>query len=84
MFRKYLQILQAITDADKVKRHTFCVETSHWVENDYGFLECIIFCDEGTFQLSVKVNKHTARILGSQNPHTHVEHIRDSPKGNVS
>jgi hypothetical protein len=47
------------------------------------FLPRVIFSDETTFRLSGKVNRHNVRIWGQQNPHTTLEHDRDSPKVNV-
>jgi hypothetical protein len=52
------------------------------VEDD-KFLPRVIFSDEATFHLSGKVNRHNVRIWGLQNPHTTLEHERDSPKDNV-
>jgi hypothetical protein len=52
------------------------------IEDD-KFLLRVIFSDEATFHLSGKVNRHNVGIWGLQNPHTTLEHERDSPKVNV-
>jgi hypothetical protein len=48
-----------------------------------GFPEKLVFSDEATFHISGKVNRHNVRIWGTENPHTILEHERDSPKLNV-
>jgi hypothetical protein len=52
------------------------------IEDD-RFLPRVIFSDEATFHLSGKVNRHSVRIWGPQNPHTALEHEWDSSKVNV-
>jgi hypothetical protein len=42
-----------------------------------------MFSDEATFNISGAVNRHNVRIWGSQQPHSVMEHVRDSPKVNV-
>jgi hypothetical protein len=49
----------------------------HWMENDGGFLECIIFSDEYKFHLSARLSEHNVNVWGSQTPQVHVEHICD-------
>jgi hypothetical protein len=46
-------------------------------------LSHVVFSDEATFHISDCVNSHNVKILGTENPHTAVEHSRDSPKGIV-
>jgi hypothetical protein len=48
-----------------------------------GFVEKLIFSDEATFHISGKVNRHNARIGGTEQPHAQTEHQRDSPKVNI-
>jgi hypothetical protein len=50
---------------------------------DDKFLQHVIFSDKVTFHLSDNVKRHNVRIWGLQNPHTTLEHERDSPKVNV-
>ena len=52
------------------------------MEENY-FVERLIFCDEATFNTSGKVNGHNVRIWGTEQPHAHIQHQRDSPKVNV-
>ena len=47
------------------------------------FVERLIFCDEATFYISGKVNRHNVHIWGTEQPHAQIEHQRDSPKVNV-
>ena len=59
------------------------------IKEDGHFLNCICFSDEATFHVSGKLNKHNARIRGTENPHITREIEctreieRDSPKVNV-
>jgi len=50
---------------------------------DDTFLPRLIFSDETMFYPSGKVNRHSGRIWGLQNPQEALEHERDSPKVNV-
>jgi hypothetical protein len=83
LFKPYrLQLVQALRAKDKVKRAEFCERTLQNTEDD-KFLPRVIFSDESTLHLSGKVNRHNVRIWELQNPHTTLEHERDSPKVNV-
>jgi hypothetical protein len=44
-----------------------------------AFVKHVVFSDE----VSAKVNRHSCRIWGSENPHEVMEHERDTPKLNV-
>ena len=77
-----LQVIQAITAADKRKRKQFCVDMQEKLEED-EFNERLVFSDEATFHTNTKVNRHNVRIWGEENPHATIEHERDSPKMNV-
>jgi hypothetical protein len=77
-----LQLLQALTDEDKTRRLQFCIDMVQHLE-EYGFAEKLIFSDEATIHLYVKVNRHNVRIWGTENPHATIKHIRNSPKLNV-
>ena len=44
------------------------------------FMKHLVFCVETIFHTNGKVNKHNVRILGEENLHATVEHMRDSPK----
>ena len=83
MYPYKLQIVQAITQDDRVARKEFAVTMLRRMEQYSNFLEQIIFSDESTFHVSGKVNKHNVRIWGSENPHVTGEYVRDSPKVNV-
>ena len=50
------------------------------MDNEDNYVNKSVFNDEATFYLSGKVNRHNARIWGTENPHEIVEHVRDSPK----
>jgi hypothetical protein len=60
----------------------FCTDMLQHLEK-YGFSEKLIFSDEATFHLHGKVNRHNVRIWGTENPHSTIGHIRNSPKLNV-
>ena len=77
-----LQVVQAITAADKRKRKQFCVDMQEKLEED-EFNKRLVFCDEVTFHTNGKVNRHNVRIWGEENPHATIKHERDSPKVNV-
>jgi hypothetical protein len=65
------------------EKDMFCVEIFDKTENEYDYLNKIVFSNEATFHLSGKINRHNVRIWGTENPHETVEHVRDSPKLNV-
>ena len=77
-----LQVVQAITAADKRKRKQFCVDMQEKLEED-EFNERLVFSDESTFHTNGKVNRHNVSIWGKENPHATIEHERDSAKVNV-
>jgi hypothetical protein len=58
------------------------VDFQQRLEED-GFAEKLAFSDEATFHVCGKVDRHTIRIWGTENPHATMEHIRDLPKVNV-
>ena len=66
----------------KRKRVAFCNEMSGAIVNDNTFAGRIVFSDEATFQVSGKINT-MLEFGGIKNPHTHIEHIQDSPEVNV-
>ena len=77
-----LQVVQAITAADKRKRKQFCVDMQEELEED-EFNERLVFSDEATFHTNGKVKRRDVCIWGKENPHVFIEHERDSPKVNV-
>ena len=83
LYKPYrLQPVQALKASDKEKRLQFCSDVLGMMEDD-TFLPRVVFSDEATFHLSGKVNTHNVRIWGLQNPHSTLQHERDSPKVNV-
>ena len=77
-----LQVVQAITAADKRKRKQFCVDMQEKLEEDDSN-ERLVFSDEATFRANGEVNRHNVRIWGEENPRAIIEHERASPKVNV-
>ena len=67
MIPSKLQLMQAISCDDKRVRYSFCMIMQQWNEED-DFFNQLIFGDESTFQLSGKINKHSVRIWGTENP----------------
>jgi hypothetical protein len=63
---------QALTPADKAKRHEFCEEMQLKIEVD-GFVERLI-SHEAIFHVSGKVNRHNVRISGTEQPHAQIKH----------
>jgi len=53
------------------------------MENEDDYLNKIVFSDEDSFHLGVKVNRHNVRRWGTENPHEIVEQVQHSPKLNV-
>lgn len=74
-----LGLVQALTPADRISRFTFCID----VHERETLMSKLIFSDESTFHMCGTVNRHNLRIWGTGNPHSVVEHYRDSPKVNV-
>lgn len=77
-----LQLLQALTPDDKVKRFEFSARLQQLMEED-AFSAKLVFSDEATFFLNGEVNRHNVRIWAVENPHAFVQQIRNSPKVNV-
>ena len=65
-----LQIVQAITAADKRKRKQFCVDMQEKLEED-EFNERFVFSDEAKFHTNGKVNRHNVRIWGKKKSPSH-------------
>jgi len=53
------------------------------MSTDDHFLEKVQFSDEATFHVSGALNISNVKIWGSENPHTYVEHQRDSLRANT-
>jgi hypothetical protein len=83
-FRAYkIQVVQKLRENDKPVRHTFALQMLSRLDDDVAFMKHVVFSHEGTFHVSGKVNRHSCRILGNENPHEVMEHERDIPKLNV-
>jgi hypothetical protein len=77
-----LQMVQALTPNDKIVCHQSCVEMQADTE-DEDFVGRLVFTVEATFHVNGKVSRHNLRIWGTENPHSTIEHVQDSPKMNV-
>ena len=75
-----MRLVQVLTPADKVRMRYFCEEMQLKIEEN-EFVERLN-CDEATFHISGKVNRHNVHIWGNEQPHAQREHQRDSPKVN--
>ncbi|GBN06732.1 hypothetical protein AVEN_109422-1 [Araneus ventricosus] len=74
-----MQIVQKLP-----QRFAFAAGMLSCIQNEYYFLNRIIFSEETTFYVSNKENLSTAgRIWGSENPHAIQEVERNSPKIHV-
>jgi hypothetical protein len=78
-----VQTVQQLSDEDYGRRLHFCLQLQDLMSSDDHFLEKVQFGAEATFHVSRAVNGRIVRICGSENPHVHVEHHRDSPKFSV-
>jgi hypothetical protein len=83
MFPYRLQLLQNLSENDKILRHSFCMDMQQRSEKSDDFFDRLIFDDESILHISGTVNKHNVRIWGTETPRAVVEHVRDSPKVNV-
>jgi hypothetical protein len=72
-----LQLLQALKNSDLQVRASSYADLLGLMEED-SFPEKLVFNDEASFHISGKVNRHNARIWGTENPHEFLEHGRDS------
>lgn len=54
-----------------------------FLHDDEDFLDYVVLSDESSFHLSGHVNTLNVRIWGTENPHSMLEKLRDSPKFNV-
>ena len=78
-----VQILQELKPNDESKCKVFALEMLSRIEDDEDYLKKVIVTDKACFHVSEKVNRHNARIWGSENPHVVIEQICDSPKVNL-
>ena len=76
-------MLQTLQSNDMSRRKEFAVNMLQRISEDEAFLMRVCFSDEATLHVSGKLNKHNARIWGSENPHAIRKLQRDSPKVNV-
>jgi hypothetical protein len=84
VFKTYgIQMVQQSSDEEHRTRLDFCLRLKDLMSSGDHFLEKVQFTDEATFRVSGAVNRRNARIWESEDPHTYVEHQRDSPKFNV-
>ena len=63
------KLLQALQPNDMPRRKEFAVNMLQQNSEDEAFLKRVCFSDEATFHVSGKLNKHNARIWGSETPH---------------
>jgi hypothetical protein len=68
MFPYRLQLLQNLSENDKILHHSFCMDMQQRSEKSDHFFDRLIFGDELTFHISGTVNKHNVRIWGTENP----------------
>jgi len=84
VFKPYrIDMVQQLSDENHRCRLDFCVQLQDLMSFGDHFLEKVQFSHDATFHVSGAVNRRNVRIWGSENPHTYVQHQRDSPKVNV-
>jgi hypothetical protein len=64
-----VQIVQETKRNDNPLREHFAVDLLESIDQDEKVLRNVVFSDERTFHQSGKVNRHSCRIWGSENPH---------------
>lgn len=69
VFAYKVQLVQALSPVDGLKRQTFTMEILGRLEDDEGFLRHIVFSDEDTFHVSQMVQRFSIRIWSSENSH---------------
>ena len=62
-------MLEAVQPNDMPRQKEFDVNMLQRISEEEAFLKRVCFSDEATFHISGKLNKHSVRIWGSQNPH---------------
>ncbi|GBO12120.1 hypothetical protein AVEN_71526-1 [Araneus ventricosus] len=77
-----LKSLQALRPSDNEHRLNFYLYMLEAMEVD-DISTRLVFSYEATFHLSGKVNRHNVRIWDLTNPHTWIQHERESPKVNA-
>jgi hypothetical protein len=78
-----VQIVQAVEPNDRPQRQQFAIEMLDHIDQNPNYVSNVMFSDEATFHTCCKVNHHNLLILGSENPHSIREYVRDSKKLNV-
>ena len=69
LFAYKAQMLQALQSNDMPRGKEFVVNMLHRISEDEALLKRVCFSDEATFHVSGKLNKHSVRIWGTENPH---------------
>lgn len=70
MFPYKISFLQQLLPADYSKRLQYARHVRHELRNDPQYLDRIVFSDECLFHTNGVVNKHNARVWGTENPRT--------------
>jgi hypothetical protein len=74
-----LQLLQALSNNDKVDHSTFGANLLDTSDHE-NLMSKVVFCNQETFHLSGKVNTHNCHIWTLQNPRSAAGFKRDTPK----
>ena len=77
------RLLQELSDEDRAHRAAFCEEMISILDNDFSFLDQLLFSDEAHFHLSGEVNRHNIRYWASSNPHQLLTAPLHSPRTTV-
>ncbi|GFU31381.1 DUF4817 domain-containing protein [Nephila pilipes] len=67
-------VLQNLSDMDEQKRFEFCVDMQLRFENG-DFASRLVFTEEATFHINMKVNKQNDRFGGTENPKFPEQHV---------
>ena len=74
-----ISLLQQLLPNDYQRRIEFAQHCRREMKNDAGYMNRIVFSNECLFQTSGVVNKHNARVWGTENPRT-VQEVPSRPE----
>lgn len=65
----HIQMLQELLPTDYEKRSNFCVWVLNKTQQQYNFVDSVLFSDESTFHKNGFVNMHNCHYYDTSNPH---------------
>lgn len=80
MFPYKLQVVEFLEKRDDTSRNGFLQWCLHNIQVNSSFLNRVIYSDWYVVNVDGRVNKHNAKIWGTENPHKTIQVDRDSKK----